>query len=255
MKDSHKEHSMDGIELSILIPTRGRTQKMRHLFENIMETAANPSALELILYIDDDDPMSHGLDHPSLGVKRLIRPRQPMGAMLHACFQASSGPFILVIGDDNLFRTKGWDLMILDGFSHFPDGIALVYGDDLIQGRNMCTAPAVSRKFCEILGGLCPPEYTGEFIDTHILDLFTKLRCWGFDRIIYLENLVIEHMHHVVGKSEYDETYARQNTTDENRNRYFGFDAFRVGQARELVKYMASMPDAAKYKRYRNFTA
>lgn len=226
--------------------------KMRQLFDNIVKTAANPSRLELVLYIDEDDTSSHDLSHPDLAITRLIRPRKHMGEMLRACYEESSAPFILVIGDDNLFRTQGWDTLILNGFSHFPDGIALVYGDDLIQGRNMCTAPAFSRKMCEILGGPCPPDYSGEFIDTHILDLFTKLRCWGYDRIIYLENLVIEHMHHIVGKSEYDETYARQNTTEENRNRYFSLDGLRVAQAKELVKYMASMPDAQKYKRYRN---
>lgn len=240
------------VDLSILLPTRGRPMKVRHLFDNIIKTAASPSGLELVLYMDEDDTPSHSLSHPSLAITPLIGPRKPMGEMLRACYEKSVGRYILVIGDDNLFRTKNWDRIILDAFNHFPDGIALVYGDDLIQGRNMCTAPAFSRNMCELLGGPCPSEYSGEFIDTHILDLFTKLRCWGYDRIIYLDHLIIEHMHHVVGKSEYDETYARQNTTDENRNLYFRLDGLRVDQARLLVNYMASQPDAQKYKRYRN---
>ena len=240
------------IELSILMPTRGRAIRVLNLFENILKTAEIPSRIELVIYVDEDDIPSHNLTHPMLSITRLVRSRKTMGEMLRACYEKSRGDYILVIGDDNLFRTSGWDRLILDAFTHFPDGIALVYGDDLIQGRNMCTAPAFSRKTCELLGGPCPSEYSAEFIDTHILDLFTKLRCWGYDRIIYLENLVIEHMHHIVGKSEYDETYAHQNTTEENRNRYFRLDGLRVAQAKKLVNYMASMPDAEKYKCYRN---
>jgi len=153
------------------------------------------------------------------------------------------GPFqvvILIIGDDNVFRTPGWDDTVKEIFAKFPDGICLVYGNDLNQGRNMCTAPFLSRKYCEILGGPCPAEYTGEFVDTHIMDTFYKLRYWGYDRIVYLKDLIIEHMHHVVGKAPLDDTYANKAPTEDNRNLFFELDPLRVEQARALVRYLSN---------------
>jgi hypothetical protein len=237
MEKIEAEHDID---ISILLATRGRPQFVQRLFKSLTDTAADSKALEIILYIDDDDLAGRQIDHDRLKVKKITGPRISMGAMHNECYKASRGGIILIIGDDNVFRTPGWDDTVRETFAKFPDEICLVYGNDLNQGRNMCTAPFLSRKYCEILGGPCPVAYTGEFVDTHIMDTFYKLRYWGYDRIIYLKNLIIEHMHHVVGKAPFDDTYANKAPTEENRNLFFSLDPLRVEQARALVRYLSN---------------
>ena len=226
-------------DFSLLLATRGRPEQVERLFQSIIETADNPEKVEVILYIDDDDTGSHHLTHPIIGVTRMILPKSTMGGMHRACCEAAKGKYILLLGDDNVFRSAGWDREVTAEFEKFPDGIAMVYGNDMIQGRNMCTAPFLTRLSCEMMGGICPAEYTGEFVDTHILDQFSKLRYWGYDRIVYRDDIVIEHLHHVVGKAAFDETYANQAPTDENRDLFFSLDSQRVATARKIVYYMS----------------
>lgn len=225
----------NGYDFSLLLATRGRPRQVERLFESIIDTAYQPEKVEVVLYIDNDDRKSHHLSHPHLATTRLIGPQTTMGSMHRVCCDSAQGKYILLIADDNVFRTPRWDQEVRAEFEKYPDGIALVYGNDLIQGRNMCTAPFLTRKSCNLMGGICPAEYTGEFVDTHILDLFCKLRYWGYDRIVYREDIVIEHLHHVVGKAPFDETYAKKAPTDDNRNLFFSLDPQRVAIARKIV--------------------
>ncbi len=227
-------------DFSLLLATRGRPRQVLRLFDSIMDTARRPDKLEVVLYIDEDDIESHHLSHSHLATTRLIRPRATMGGMHRACCDSAKGRYVLLIGDDNVFRTWGWDQEVRTEFEKYPDGIVLIYGNDLIQGRNMCTAPFLTRTTCQLMGGICPAEYTGEFVDTHILDLFCKLRYWGYDRIIYREDIIIEHLHHVVGKAPYDDTYAAKAPTDENRELFFSLDPQRVCTARKIVRQLSN---------------
>lgn len=227
------------IDYSILLATRGRPSQVERLFQSILDTADHPEAIEIILYMDDDDHESHTINHPSLKLKKLIGPKISMGGMHRRCYEASAGNLIMIVGDDNVFRTRSWDTRVMEEFKRFPDDIGLVYCNDLIQGRNMCTAPFLTRKACDFMDSICPDDYTGEFIDTHILDVFTKLKYWGYIRIAYLDDIVIEHLHYVAGKAAYDETYANKAPTNENRNLFFRLDPDRVATARKIVHYIS----------------
>lgn len=224
-----------GILFSILLPTRQRPAILKRCLESIAATAADLPAVECVLYVDEDDDSSLHVEQPGLALTRIIGPRRTMGAMHQACYAAARGRFVMLAGDDIVFRTPGWDQAVLGAVSRFPDDIVMAYGNDLIQGRNMSTAPILGRAACELLGGPCPPEYPSEFIDTHILDQFTKLRYWGFDRIVYLDRVIFEHMHFVVGKAAFDATYAQRPKTVDCRELFFSLDPLRVELARKMV--------------------
>jgi hypothetical protein len=203
-----------------------------------MNTSEHPEKLEIILYVDEDDLASHDISHPELRIATHIGPRTTMGKMVQTCYKKSKGSYIMLIGDDNVFRTDKWDTRVINAFDQFPDKIALVYGNDLNQEHRMCTAPFISRTFCELVDGICDESYPSEFIDTHIMDIFYKLRYWGKDRIVYLEELIIEHMHFVVGKAQIDKTYLEKTDTEKSRNIFFSLDPLRVEHAKKLVKHI-----------------
>jgi hypothetical protein len=47
----------------------------------------------------------------------------------------------------------------------------------------------------------------GAFIDQHLLDVFKRLEWRGHPRIVYLEDVIFEHMHFRTGKGDFDQIY------------------------------------------------
>jgi hypothetical protein len=203
--------------ISLLLPTRGRPAFLRRLFDSIVETTERPGDVELVLYVDEDDRATQEVAHPSLSPVKLVRPRgQTMGEMNQACFEASRGGVVMLINDDAVFRTRGWDRRLVSAFAPFPDGAALVWGNDLHRGPAVPTFPALTRAACEALGGICPLDYHNIYIDVHLHDVFRQLAALGHERAVYLEDVVFEHMHHEAGKAPLDETYAKRREKDDD---------------------------------------
>ena len=187
------------------------------MLDSAFHTAERPDRLEVILYVDRDDVSSHRIDHAGLNVVRLIGPRTNMGAMTQACYAVAAGRYIMLANDDLVCRTAGWDTQILARFSAYGDDVALVWGNDLFRGQVIPTHPILSRTVCELLGGVCPQAYRRDYIDTHIYDVFCRLRQLGHDRLVYLPEVVFEHMHVEAGKAASDGTSVKSRKADDER--------------------------------------
>ncbi|MCE5327931.1 MAG: glycosyltransferase [Planctomycetaceae bacterium] len=193
--------------ISILLPTRQRPQGVARLLDSLADHADAPEGLEVVLYVDHDDLASQSISHDRIAVVTLVRPRAKMGQMLRTCYAASSGRCIILLNDDAVCRTGGWDSAVLAALEAFGDGIGLVWCNDLYRGDSMPVFPIFSRRTCEALDGPSPADYSHDYIDTHLFDIFVKLRALGVDRMAYLPQVVIEHMHHEVGKAAFDAVY------------------------------------------------
>lgn len=196
--------------ISLLLPTRGRPALVERLFKSIAETTAQSERVEIILFVDEDDTGSHHLDSEEISVTRLIGPRTSMGCYNSACYAAARGDIIILINDDMVIGTPGWDNMIAEMDAGFSDKIYLAYGNDLFKKGDLCTFPILSRRTCELLVEPYPMAYRGAFIDYHLFDIFKRLQHAGFGRIRYLEDVVFEHLHYRTGKAPFDETYGKR---------------------------------------------
>ncbi|MCB2263888.1 MAG: glycosyltransferase family 2 protein [Candidatus Thiosymbion ectosymbiont of Robbea hypermnestra] len=202
--------------ISLLLPTYGRPALAARFLQSVVDRSAHPEAVEVILYVDDDDAGSHHLDHPDIRVDRIIGPRLTMGGYNSRCLERSSGEIIILVNDDMVIRTQGWDEQVRSIHAAFPDGIYLAYGNDLFKGGKLCTFPILSRHTCDLLGEPYPTAYRSAFIDYHLFDIFKRLQHAGHDRIRYLENLIFEHLHYRTGKATIDETYRRRGRFDDD---------------------------------------
>lgn len=188
---------MISTRFSFLIPTRGNPTGLAKLFRSIRETTDRPDELEVVLAIDEDDAESRAVEEPGLRIRRVISPpKQTMGALNSACYQAASGRFVMVMNDDVVLRTPGWDRLVASALAPFRDDIALVHVNDLLFRERLCTFPMVSRRACEAVG-LCPTGYRRYKIDDHIYDIYSMLAYLGHRRILYLPDVVFEHENHV----------------------------------------------------------
>jgi hypothetical protein len=120
-----------------------------------------------------------------------------MGALNSKGYEASTGRYVMLLNDDVIVRTRGWDEIIRGSFTEFPDGIALIHVNDTLMKTHLCTFPVVSRVFCELAGGICPREYVRYRIDDHIEDIFNLLAVLGERRTVYLPGVVFEHLNSI----------------------------------------------------------
>lgn len=225
------------VNISLLLPTRGRSSLVYQLFDSILKTTSDPLTVEVVLYIDEDDIGSHEINYSSFSIVKLIKPCVTLGKATKICFKASSGRYVMLVNDDVIFRTKGWDIAVLKAFSKFADDIALVYGNDLYQGEKMPTFPFLSRTVCKLMDGVCPSDYKGPYIDAHIFDIFKRLARQGFNRIVYLDDVIFEHMHQEAGKAASHVTYLKRNHHTEEPI-FLSFTEERRDIALKIVRYI-----------------
>lgn len=201
--------------ISLLLPSRGREKLVERLFASIVSTTTDLHSIEVILYLDDDDLNSHYLDSDDFSVTKIIGNQDSMGAYNVACLSKARGDIIILINDDLVFRTVGWDEKVIAMDARFSDKIYLAYTNDLFK-KAWCSFPILSRKTCTELINPYPVEYKGAFIDTHLYDVFKRLQRQKYDRICYLEDVVFEHLHYRTGKAKLDDTYKSRGRFDDD---------------------------------------
>jgi hypothetical protein len=228
-------------DVTLILPTRGRPDLARRALNSIAETAADPARLEVVLYVDDDDPVSHTIDHPDLQLVRLIRPRTRMGAITRACYAASTGRYMMLMNDDVVCRTPGWDTAVRSACARYPDDIVLVWGNDLFRGPEQPCHPILPRIVCAVMGGICPADYRRDYIDTHIYDVFRHLRRLGHDRLVYLPDVVFEHLHVEAGKAAVDATCHKERQADDEWT-YIEWAEERARAAALLARHIVETP-------------
>ena len=232
-------------DLSLILPTRGHPRLVKQLFDSIVNTTSDLNRLEVVLYVDQDDPESLAIDHPLLSFTRLTGHGETMGSITRLCYEKCRGKFVMLLNDDMIFRTKNWDVQVLEQFARFPDGVALVYGNDLYYGKKMATFPILSRIACDMMGGICPPDYRRHCIDPHILDVFQRLERLGHKRSIYLPHVVFEHMHYELGLIMSDPEYIPASDADD-QEKYFLLAEDRQRIAENMAKYIENAKNTQK---------
>jgi hypothetical protein len=226
------------LQISLLLPTRGRAALVQRLFASLIQTTEDLRRLEVVLYIDEDDLESRNISHPELSLIKIVgSPGRTMGNMNRACYESSRGRHLMLVNDDVIFRTPYWDARVLEVANRFPDDIALIYGNDLDQGKAVPTFPIVSRTVCDVLGEICPSGYRHLHIESHLLDIFKQLASLGHERICYMDDVIFEHMHYVVGKSAVDSTYAKKNQRLDDLL-FFALDDERAFKAKLLARHI-----------------
>ena len=206
----HSQAQAMNARISLLLPTRGRAELLRRFLESVLARSERPERVEVVVYADEDDPASHGFQVEGLEVSTLVGPRASMGDYNTACLERSRGDIVVLANDDVVIQTRGWDRKLREMHAAMQDRVYLAYPNDLFKGRGLSAFPILSRTVCQLLGEPFPRAYRGAFIDYHLLDIFKRLEQHGHPRLIYLEDMVFEHMHYRTGKGDFDEIYGKR---------------------------------------------
>lgn len=189
--------------ISVLTPTRGRPASVRRLIDSARTLAAGP--VEFVFRCDEDDPELEGITRQlenDANCLQIIGSRGVLSEMWNECYALSQGDIVMQCGDDIIFRSPMWDKAVEQAFFGYPDGIALVYGNDCLQGENLATHGFVTRKWVATVGHFTPSQFSSDYGDQWLFDVAR-----GIGRTHYVPELVTEHMHPVAGKAEWDRTH------------------------------------------------
>ena len=78
--------------ISILLPSRGRPDNIVRLANSIFETASNPSEIEIIVRLDEDDPkLEQYMDNPPKQTTYFTGPRVVLSELWNECYKRSMG--------------------------------------------------------------------------------------------------------------------------------------------------------------------
>jgi hypothetical protein len=196
--------------MALLVPSRGRPGSIRRLMEAMHATCTADTTL--IVGLDDDDPRV--LEYPSGPVYEVCSGLRQVGPWVNelARFRGRGYDVLGHIGDDNLPQTPGWDATVMRALEATP----FAFGNDRYP-REPGSLPChifMRSQVVDALGYMAPPQIR------HVVDL--AWREWGKAcGITYLPEVIIEHLHWTVGKSELDDVYAAINDLTPGDNEAF----------------------------------
>ena len=229
--------------VTVVIPSRGRPDRARQAVQAVRDTAALVATSD-VLAVDADDPLlpeDKALHFRPFGaeVMTVVLQAGETGSLVKATNTvsmriASVDPRAIIgnLGDDHMCRTPGWDRTIEDALR--TPGVA--YGDDLLQGEALPTAPFISAEIVTALGYYALPDLEHMFIDNVWRDVGAQT-----GTLHYLPDVVIEHVHPATGKVEWDEGYARVNNVraiKRDHDRYYSWRQHAMGHDVGRVRAM-----------------
>lgn len=220
--------------ISIVCATRKRPERLRTMVTTAFDTASHPGSLSFSFYVDDDDvpPVMPAII--SSLIVWTIGPRVPLSHAYNAACKESNGVIIHMSADDNVYKTRGWDDAVRAAFDKIPDRLALVYCRDGNQDEKLATHPFLSRRWVDVLGYLEPPHFGGMYSDTWLHEIARHI-----GRLVYLPDVLIDHLHWSFGKAAMDETYFGVQARSAPESRLM--DTMAAERADDAAKLMAAI--------------
>ena len=192
------------IDISILLPTRGRPKPLEQCLRTLLDRAKDPSRIEVMLAFDNDDAenIKHFVDviQPyleDLGVEYSAIQFERLGYMrlneyLNELAQHSQGSGLFFWNDDAVMKTQDWDQVIRDNAQEF-----YLLRAETNHEHPYAIFPILPKKWVEITGHLSPHQ---------INDAWTSQVAWMLD-IVKTIPVMIHHERYDLTGENLDETF------------------------------------------------
>lgn len=102
--------------------------------------------------------------------------------------------------DDQIFRTDGWDARVIHEFSN--PNVAFVMTNDLHYGAEKAVNIYTRAEIIKALDWFLYPELQHLYVDNVWVELGNKS-----NSLVFLQDVIVEHMHPVYGKAKNDAQY------------------------------------------------
>ena len=188
-------------DMLVMGPTRGRRETCERFLKSFTETAS--PGTDLVFITDPDDQETYaGMDWGP-AVQAVLDPREFLTGKLNktAAMMADVYDVLMWAGDDHVFRTLGFDALMLAALEDMG-GSGWVYPDDK-RRSDVPEIWACSSDVVKALGWYANPQLGHYYIDNTIAELGKRA---GLIR--WCPEAVVEHLHYsVTAETVRDEVY------------------------------------------------
>lgn len=219
---------MRDTNFAVLIPSRGRPENITRFMRAVENTGAN---VDVYVGVDSDDPKINEYWHVQtqhIGLyineseqRQRFGPtlNRLVGFMLSDTLADENYQYIMWCGDDHVPRSAGWDKAYASKLDELQLGI--VYGNDLVMGENIATQLCMTRNIPIALGYAVPEGFTHLYIDNYFMELGRSV-----GKLVYMPEVVIQHMHPCAGTAQEDLTYREANSPENWTNDRIRFEKY-----------------------------
>jgi hypothetical protein len=199
--------------ISIICPTHKRPALQRRFAKCVYENCYDPRYSEIVFGIDEDDQVAldvaeelkkqYGEDFIRVCT---ITPGENLPNISNICArEVARGQIYGNAADDVVFRSKNWDVVVLQEFEKYDDKILLLWSDDGNWGGSLASHYFVSKNWVRALGHIQPTHFHADWTDHWNQRLANRV---GRAKVILSrERLFLQHLHAEHGGMEKDETY------------------------------------------------
>lgn len=196
-------------KISLLLPTKHRSERFVIAVESFIGTAKKPEELEIVVGIEIADRET------ILAFNQIKRKYENINWKLmlfegdifliekyNMLYNIAEHNIIFGIADDNIMTTLSWDSEIRKMFDESKDKIICCVINDGIHSDNLYRHFAIHKKWCEAVGYYMNKNFKHYYIDNIITGTSRTLK-----RDYYMKHIVMDHKHPVFGTAAVDQTY------------------------------------------------
>lgn len=240
------------MKIAILVPTRERMNNRLTLLFSILTTVNDVNNVNVYYGVDKDDPTLDTIKKVAQGIPclKVIEIDNDgkflgLGKLWNILVDESNEDIISMVGDDMVFKTKDWDIKLLEEFKSMPsDNIKAIHCNDACHGAKLAVNLFCHRKYAQVMGRFMREEFKINWVDQWLHQVFSS-----FDRLVYRDDIMIEHRHWVLGKAQRDNTAERMAVADVNKisdKLWYDLVDERIKDVKTLSNYLKIEPDWSK---------
>ena len=174
----------NGIDISILLPTRGRAEALMSSIQSLYNLAEDFSTIELLFGVDNDDVV--GMENMLTNVCPWIEQNkinhkilvfEPQGynnlhTYVNGLAEHSQGSWLFFWNDDAVMKTSDWDTRIRERTGEFKLLSVYTHND-----HPYSIFPILPRKWFEILGHISQHSSNDAYVSqlAYYLDIFERI--------------------------------------------------------------------------------
>ena len=200
--------------ISILTPSRGRPALAKRMYDSAKATAKKPETLQILFYLNEDDPFVEEYKKILPAHSLTIGPDQSTSySWNNELLPKATNDIIFLAGDDVRFQTPDWDQTILNVFEQYEDKICMVVpwcGKPTDLKKELSDQPiinvprgiklgsphfALHKNWIDTLGYFLPPWFWHWYVDTYNQKIANEL-----GRLVFIPHTL------VLAKKVFDDT-------------------------------------------------
>ena len=199
-------------KISLLLPSRERSQKFRRMLNSLKSKCSNINRIEILLLLDEDDKeivnYKNLIDNEfkDLNIKLIIKNLKTHAIRNNYLASISNGDILFPANDDMIFISSNWDHYIDSEFSKIDKNIPFCLWINSGKKYNYlhCDFPILNKAWYKSLGYIGSEFFNFWYLDTWICDLSFKSK-----KFLVSNKIVVDQLSADTHENEVDNTFLK----------------------------------------------